>query len=282
MSFGTKTIGKYTRNAGRIRHFILSAMVMSITAISCSGDGSNDRLHESFDIGLEQLKVLTSSMTVSIRSAIHERPWYFLQLSREVIEQPLELIALVDKSHSLPESYAPSDLIDLTDYDLLLNRSDLSLRRVVMPDLLAMVEAARIEEIELMISSTYRSFAYQASLYDRNVEQYGKQRADRESAQPGRSQHQLGTVIDFGSITDAFGDTDAGKWLMEHAWEYGFSLSYPDGYEDVTGYRYEIWHFRFLSRAVTRLEREFFESVQHYLLTFFTDRYQILIDAEIE
>jgi D-alanyl-D-alanine carboxypeptidase len=100
------------------------------------------------------------------------------------------------------------------------------------------------------------------------VKTYGQEMADRESARPGASQHQLGTAIDFGSITDAFAETRAGRWLVAHAWEYGFSLSYPQGYEGITGYRYESWHYRFITKAGVLLQRRYFGDVQQYLLEF--------------
>jgi D-alanyl-D-alanine carboxypeptidase len=147
-----------------------------------------------------------------------------------------------------------------------------------VPDLLAMNEAARQAGLELVHSSAYRSYEYQAEVYQRNIDALGKERADRESAQPGKSQHQLGTAIDFGSITDAFADTPEGRWLAEHAWEFGFSLSYPDGYEDVTGYRYESWHFRHISRIGTRLERDFFIGIQQYFLSFIDEKKGVLLE----
>lgn len=139
-----------------------------------------------------------------------------------------------------------------------------------------MATAAEIDGITLVFSSAYRSYDYQKAVYERNVRQLGQEQADRESARPGTSQHQLGTTVDFGSITDAFAETPAGKWLLENAWRYGFSLSYPDGYESLTGYRHEIWHYRYISRAAARLERDYFGSIQHYLLVFLADHLETL------
>jgi D-alanyl-D-alanine carboxypeptidase len=105
-------------------------------------------------------------------------------------------------------------------------------------------------------------------LYERNVEQLGKEQADRESARPGTSQHQLGTTIDFGSITPAFADTEAGQWLFENGAAYGFSLSYPQGKESLTGYMYESWHYRYISRVGTKLQYHFFDDLQQVFLEF--------------
>ncbi len=92
--------------------------------------------------------------------------------------------------------------------------------------------------------------------------------ADSESAVPGYSQHQLGTAIDFGSITDAFDATPESRWLADHAWRYGFSLSYPKGYEWLTGYRYEGGRYRYIGRAAAEMQRAFFADIQQYLLLF--------------
>jgi D-alanyl-D-alanine carboxypeptidase len=206
----------------------------------------------------------------AIRSAILLRPQVFLQRMGQVLDGDPMLYALADKDHFLPEGYAPDDLTDLNAYSdrLVLNRGDLSLRRMVIPPLLAMVEAARQDGIQLDISSSYRSYQYQEALFQRWVDQLGLEEAERVSARPGTSQHQLGTTLDFGSVTREFADVPAGRWLALRAGDYGFSLSYPDGYEDLTGYVFEPWHYRYLGADLIYLQREFFLDLQQYLMLF--------------
>ena len=72
-----------------------------------------------------------------------------------------------------------------------------------------------------------------------------------------------------------------GWWVTLHAWEHGFSLSYPEGYEEVTGYRHESWHYRYLTRAGTMAQREFFGDVQQYFLGFLNDNRQTLERARV-
>lgn len=131
-----------------------------------------------------------------------------------------------------------------------------------------MGQAALREDIKLVVSSSYRSWEYQENLYNRNVRQLGKEVADRESAPPGASQHQLGTVVDFGSITDAYAETVAGKWLLANSARFGWSLSYPQGYESITGYRWECWHYRYIGIQATVFQKEWFGDVQQYMLEF--------------
>src|SRR5699024_2862388 len=75
----------------------------------------------------------------------------------------------------------------------------------------------------------------------------GEEAANKYSARPGESEHQSGLTMD---VTNAdvgfdliieFGETPEGKWLQEHASEYGFIIRYPEGKEDITGYQYEPW-----------------------------------------
>ncbi len=194
----------------------------------------------------------------------------YMQLVNTLHKIEPRLLLLVDKQHSLPDASIPPDLISLDDYadPLLLNRKSMEVSALMINDLLAMVQAARTENIELPISSAYRSYDYQNMLFERAVERSGRQQALRESAEPGKSQHQLGLALDFGSITPAFADTDAGKWLAEHAGRYGFSLSYPPHREDITGYMYESWHYRYIGREACDIQKTFFADVQQYMLEF--------------
>lgn len=197
------------------------------------------------------------------------RDRFFTDLERVIASEADGLFILADKKHRLPETYVPQDLVPVTGgKSYIPNRSDLSLRKDVEAALERMAAAALADGIKLVVSSTYRSWKYQEGLYDRNVRQLGKEVADRESAPPGASQHQLGTVVDFGSITDSYAETAAGRWLLQNAPRFGWSLSYPDGYEHVTGYRWECWHYRYLGEEAAAFQKEWFNDVQQYMLEF--------------
>jgi len=178
------------------------------------------------------------------------------------------LYILVDKNHALPPDYEPDDLIQLRNASYRINRNDLSLRKEAEESLEKMAAAARSQGFTLLVSSTYRSYNYQAEVYERNVRQLGRQAADRVSARPGHSQHQLGTVADFGSITNAFASTPEGLWLAANASDYGWSLSYPQGYEEVTGYSWESWHYRYVGVKLARFIDKYFDGIQQYALVF--------------
>jgi len=219
------------------------------------------------------LSSIPDTAAATIFSLIEARPEAFLELVTSAREQSLaagDYLQLVDKQHNLAADYSPHDLVSLEAYRFDLARKPLYLRQVLISDLQTMVAAARAEGLTLLISSTYRSFDYQAEVYTRHVRNMGQAEADLVSARPGHSQHQLGTAIDFGSITDAFAETAAGRWLAEHAWKYGFSLSYPKDSRDITGYNWESWHYRYIGRAASRLEQEYFMGMQQYLLQFWS------------
>lgn len=228
-------------------------------------------LHPHFTLTQETLSGMVGDLPSSIQQAILSHPEEFLSLLEQVLplwEEDPFLFLLVDKAHGLPADYEPDDLISLEGRGLSLAKSGLMLRESVLPDLIRMVEAARKDGVELVVGSCYRSYDRQATIYQWEVETYGKEAADRESARPGHSQHQLGLAVDFSPIENRFADLPAGKWLAEHAAAFGFSLSYPDGYEHLTGYRYEPWHFRYLTPQGTALQDRFFDGIQQYMLEF--------------
>jgi D-alanyl-D-alanine carboxypeptidase len=104
----------------------------------------------------------------------------------------------------------------------------------------------------LILSSGFRTYKNQQGLYNRTRDTRGLTVAEKLSARPGHSEHQLGLAADFSVrgqgcvIMVCFGKTEAGIWLAENAHEFGFVLRYPKGYKPVTGFQYEPWHFRYV------------------------------------
>lgn len=250
---------------------LLAAALVGGLAAGCAAPEPPPRLHPAFSITMPDLEEILDAVEPASAAQIRARPQVFLELMEQMLEAAEPLHRLVDKQHPLAADYVPDDLVAVERYSIAANRAGHLLARLIMPDLLAMVETARGAGIELLVSSAYRSYEYQARLYDRHVEQLGKAAADRVSARPGHSQHQLGTTIDFGSIAAGYGDTPNGRWLAAHAWRFGFSLSYPAGYEELTGYDYEPWHFRYLGRVGAILERQFFGGLQQRFLEFLAE-----------
>lgn len=109
-----------------------------------------------------------------------------------------------------------------------------------------MKNAAEAEGLNLYISSGFRSYYTQDSLYQRYCASDGQAAADRYSARPGHSEHQTGLAIDLNTIEYSFADTPEGQWVAANCYKYGFILRYPEGKEAQTGYRYEPWHIRYV------------------------------------
>lgn len=166
-----------------------------------------------------------------------------------------DLLVLVNKQYKLPSSYIPPDLVPVAESGVRTTAGGMYIRQIIVADLSAMNSAASNAGIDLAILSAYRSYSTQESTYNYWVSVLGQAEADRVSARPGHSQHQLGTTVDFttNEISDKLGaqfaNTAAGRWLADNAWKYGFALSYPAGWESTTGYSYEPWHYRYIGVA---------------------------------
>ena len=188
----------------------------------------------------------------------------------------------LDWTYALPDSYVPPDLVDavsgspaipspfaletLGAADVMARRGDpaysslladaqgAAIRKVVYDDLVALRAAARSAGHPLVVLSAYRSYALQQLTFDYWVRVGGYAQALRTSARPGHSEHQLGTVIDFGDGVaapweyDDWASTEQGAWLAAHAAEYGFVMSFVKGGTPVTCYDYEPWHYRWVGR----------------------------------
>lgn len=92
------------------------------------------------------------------------------------------------------------------------------------------------------------------------------------SAEPGTSEHQTGLCVDFITSTmqeldNSFENTEAFEWLAENAYKFGFVLRYPQGKEDITGYIYEPWHYRFVGREAATDMHYMGLTLEEYLLT---------------
>jgi D-alanyl-D-alanine carboxypeptidase len=202
-----------------------------------------------------------------IAAALVENPSFILDLLSCLEGDPF-LYRLVDKQHSLPNGYEPDDLVELTGGSYQVNRKGLLLRAAAAEALETMAAAARADGITLIASSAYRSYDYQADLYARNVREMGQEATDRESSRPGHSQHQTGLAVDFGSIDDSFARTPAGRWMLANGSRFGWSLSFPDGYEALTGYRWESWHYRYVGPDLAAFINTYFDGIQQYALRF--------------
>lgn len=160
---------------------------------------------------------------------------------------PASIDVLVNKKHCLqPLSYAPGDLMTS-------NGATLSAKAISAYNQLFAAAAAAGQGFS--VTSSYRSYGDQVSTYNYWVSVSGKEGADTYSARPGYSEHQTGLAFDVAAgscVLDCFGTTSQYQWFQANAADYGFIQRYYAGYENITGYKAEEWHYRYVGTTVAK------------------------------
>jgi D-alanyl-D-alanine carboxypeptidase len=171
------------------------------------------------------------------------------------------VLTVLDRSYALDAGYAPSDLVAASAAGLSGSSGTKLVRGIVLEDLAALLAAAREAGVELGIESAYRSYASQAATLEIWTARLGPAAALLRTARPGHSEHQLGTAIDFtspgwsGRVGDWANESAEGAWMAEHAWEYGFVMSYPADAQSESCFAYEPWHYRWIGREAAARQR---------------------------
>lgn len=146
-----------------------------------------------------------------------------------------------------------------------------------------MLNDAAAQGVGLYVTSSYRSIQRQAE----NMESYintligqgysaedAKVQAEKEIALPGHSEHNAGLAMDIVSddywsnhsdLDESFELEPQFNWLIENSWKYGFILSYPKGKEDITGFIYEPWHYRFVGHKHAEKIHEVYVTTGEFL-----------------
>jgi D-alanyl-D-alanine carboxypeptidase len=159
---------------------------------------------------------------------------------------------LANKENLLSKDYMPNNLV-IPNISLVAEKSDERnlVSETMVKDLEAMFYDAQKEGINLFLSNGYRGYASQVYLYNEDIQNNGKKDSDYV-AKPGESEHQLGLAVDITSkdmtfeLNQSFENTKEGAWALGNAYKYGFILRYPKTKEDITGYEYEPWHYRYI------------------------------------
>jgi zinc D-Ala-D-Ala carboxypeptidase len=155
---------------------------------------------------------------------------------------------LVNKYHVLDANYSPENLVTASSSYAYANNS---LNSDAYEAFKELADAAKLEGYTILILDSYRSYEAQDTLWKSRKETYGIRKADQYAARAGSSEHETGYAIDvadFHDTNDDFGATDSFKWMIKNSYKYGFILRYPEGKENITGYSYEAWHYRFLGK----------------------------------
>ncbi len=152
---------------------------------------------------------------------------------------------LVNKYNYLNSTYVPENLIKVDNTKLV---------DYVAIKFNEMKTEAKKNNLNIVAISGYRSFNYQNNLYNKYVTVDGKTKADTYSARPGYSEHQTGLAVDISNGNNpyySFENTKEFNWIQDNAYKYGFILRYPKDKENITGYSYESWHYRYVGLEIS-------------------------------
>lgn len=185
-----------------------------------------------------------SSDIVAIVNVGANNDWYTNTKKSDISKGNL---MLTNKFYSLDNTYNSNNM------KLVSNQYSYGENQMVTEDtydaFLSMFNAAKKEDLTLIINSSFRSYEEQEEVYNDYKNTRGEEYADSIAAHPGFSEHQTGMAIDiqtYGSKASTFEEFDEFKWLQENAHKYGFILRYPKDKEYITGYAYESWHYRYV------------------------------------
>ena len=181
-------------------------------------------------------------------------------------------LILTNAEYPVPEDYTVT-LKDVPGTDQTVDE------RIYEP-LMKMLEAMKAEGLSPVVCSGYRTLDKQEKLFNRKVSSYVKKGHSKEEANalarqtlsiPGSGEHCLGLAVDFYTrsyhqLERAFERTPEGKWLREHAQDYGFTLRYDEGKEEITGIGYEPWHFRYVGVEVAQYLKEHNLSLEEFYI----------------
>lgn len=163
------------------------------------------------------------------------------------------ILELVNKNSKLDKNYVPQDLVYPNVKTVVPGKDSRNLlRRCAAEALEEMFNDASKNNVTLYLCSGFRSYDTQNVVYTDSL----KKNNTGYVARPGESEHQTGLAADITcsavnyKLDESFADSDAGIYLKNNAYKYGFVLRYPKDKESITGYSYEPWHYRFVGRDV--------------------------------
>lgn len=167
-------------------------------------------------------------------------------------ETSLNESMLVNKYYKLSENYVPNDLVTVSNkYYYGENHK---LNKTTYQAFIDMWNEAYKEDIYLIMNSSYRTYESQVKVYDSYKNRNGTTYADSIAARPGNSEHQTGLSLDIFSkentTTSNFKGSPAHEWLQNNSYRFGFIERYPEGKENITGFKAEAWHYRYVGTEI--------------------------------
>lgn len=179
-------------------------------------------------------------------------------MNRLVNNDDCRMYELINKTNKLEKNYTPDNLVYPAVNTVIKGKDNRNLlRRNAAKSLEGMFAAAKKDGVILYLHSGFRSYDTQNLIYTTGIK---KQSSDSDDyiAKPGESEHQTGLAADLSSkeanfkLDDSFEKSAAYKWLTSNSYKYGFTLRYPKNKENITGYKYEPWHYRFVGKDIAQ------------------------------
>ncbi len=186
---------------------------------------------------------------VSLVNVSATRPWYQDPIITDTSKNEL---VLVNKFYKLPDDYTPSSI---KTFSKTYAYGEVKAEETCYKAFIEMANAAKKDDITLILTSGYRTKESQKSVYDDFKNKKGIEYADEFAAREGHSEHETGLALDiltYNAYTNTFKETKAYSWLQAHASEYGFIERYKEGLEYMTGYAPESWHYRYVGKDVAK------------------------------
>ena len=156
---------------------------------------------------------------------------------------------LVNKHRCLNKEFIPDNLVDIDSKYT--SEKNIKISKIAMNAFIKMYEAAEKDGYNLVINSAYRSYEDQEEITNEYLSSYGQTYVDKYVAKPGFSEHQTGLAFDIGSRnSNVFANSKEYGWMQENAYKYGFIYRFDKRYEDLTGFRSEAWHYRYVGQEI--------------------------------
>lgn len=174
---------------------------------------------------------------------------------------------LVNKHRMLSKDYVPENLVKVSE-EYASDKTQEGSREAVNA-FIKMAKDAKKENLGIIINSSYRSYEEQEELCTTYANLYGQSYVDKYVAKAGFSEHQTGLAFDVGSTTsNVFANSKEYIWMQENAYKYGFIQKFPKGYENITGFRYESWHYRYVGKEIATYIHDHKMTYDEYYITF--------------
>ena len=158
---------------------------------------------------------------------------------------------LVNKHRQLSKDYVPKELVKISNNYT--SEKNIKASKVAVDAFISMYKAAEKEGYGIIINSAYRSYKEQEDVCSQYKNLYGDSYVERYVAKAGFSEHQTGYAFDIGSTKkNVFAESKEYSWMKDNAYKYGFIQRFPKGYEEMTGFRAEPWHYRYVGKKIAK------------------------------